>query len=85
MHTDLTARITYEDEGLIARLSDGRSLVERDPRKMALKLLDAGVHVDNAHCADWREGDIAPAKGHAIALKHQMIRPDFPFEDYEEN
>ncbi|MEO8171185.1 MAG: HAD domain-containing protein, partial [Oxalobacteraceae bacterium] len=34
----------------------------------------AGVAIDNAHCADWREGGIAPTAGQAIALQVAMRR-----------
>jgi len=47
-------------------------LVASDPRELARLLVDAGVHMDNAHCGDWREGGSYPGAGTAITLKVEM-------------
>lgn len=68
----ITAHITIEDDALKAVLSDGRVLFARDPRELAGQLVASDMGVDDAHCADWREGKIAPLVGQAIALKTAM-------------
>lgn len=68
----ITARITLEGDELKAALSDGPAIFATDPRVLAGLLVAAGVAVDHAHCADWREGDMAPTAGQAIALKSAM-------------
>jgi len=70
----LSAYITLDRDGFNAALSDGRALRAPEIRALAAMLVSAGVHVDHAHCADWRAGDAAPGAGHAIALKAEMRR-----------
>lgn len=72
--SELSAHVTLEGDELRATLSDGRSLFAHDPRDLAVLLVTAGVSFHETHCADWREGDIAPLGGQAIALKAEMRR-----------
>ena len=70
----INARVISEGKKLKAILSDGRVFHALEPREMARNLVTAGLHVDHAHCADWREGEAAPMAGQAIALKTEMRR-----------
>lgn len=68
----LDAKITQTPSGFLAILSDGRQIEAVDIRDLASAVHEAGVHVDDAHCADWREGDVSPGAGSAIAFKAEM-------------
>lgn len=70
----MEAKITRNGQQFEAKLTDGRVLVSTDPRGLARLLVNAGVHVDRAHCGDWREGDSHPGAGSSIALKVEMRR-----------
>lgn len=78
----LNARITCNGKQFIVRLSNGEVLVAETIAEVAKLLFMAGVPIDGVHCADWREGDLAPLAGQAIALKGEMrrlyntLRPD---------
>lgn len=70
----ITAHIASEGDVLKAVLSDSRILFACDPRELAGQLSVAGVDVDDVHCADWREGELAPLVGQTIVLKTEMRR-----------
>ena len=67
-----SAKITATGTGYRADLGDSQHIEADEIRELAGKLHKAGVSVDSAHCADWREGDIAPGAGAAIALKVEL-------------
>lgn len=68
----LSARITRNSSGFLASLSDGRKIEAGLIRDLAYAVHKAGVHVDGAHCADWREGEASLNTGTAIAFKVEM-------------
>ena len=68
----LSARITRNSSGFLASLSDGRKIEAGAIRDLAYAMHKAGVHVDDAHCADWREGEASLSAGTAIAFKVEM-------------
>lgn len=70
----LNARITWHGKQFIAKLSNEEVLVAETIAEVAKLLFMAGVPIDGVHCADWREGDLAPLAGQAIALKGEMRR-----------
>lgn len=72
--TVLTARVSRTTAWLRADLSNGQCIEDVDIQELARKLVLAGVHVDHAHCADWREGEASPGGGTAIAFKVAMRR-----------
>jgi len=74
MHPGLTALVTTEGNEFKAALSNGRALFSGEIRELGKMLFKAGVEVDNAHCADWRNREDSPTAGQAIALKMEMRR-----------
>lgn len=72
LHAILSARITRINGGFVASLSDGRKFEAEEIRDLASAVHKAGVLVDYAHCADWREGDASLGAGTAVAFKVKM-------------
>lgn len=69
------ARVVYDPvrDLLVATvLATGAMLEARDPRELAELLFAVGVRHGHVSMPDWREGDIAPAGGHKIALNHRL-------------
>jgi|GEM_PF-2843621 len=64
--------VTDEGDNLVARLSGGRELRHKDAEALADLLLAAGVTPDDVRMPDWRAGDVAPCKGHKIAILGRM-------------
>jgi hypothetical protein len=74
---ELQARVVCDypkDELIGTVLATGQTFVTSDPRQMAEWLFAAGVRHGHVVMPDWREGDIAPATGHKIALHHRLMQ-----------
>jgi hypothetical protein len=76
------ARVVYDHEQrlLIGVVEDDSVYKAQDPRDLAELLFAAGVRHGYVYMPDWREGDIAPATGHKIALNHRLVQLGFEID-----